>query len=342
MAILVGLMLGVVFVSPFVITYALVIRWIDRFEPEPWWLLILAFIWGAIFATVGGGLSSAVGEGVAMAVTGAPADAEGIQAFGATVLAPVFEEGFKGLGVALIAAISALGVKELDGPLDGAIYGGMVGLGFTLTEDTLYVAAAYAEHGAVGFVGLLFLRTVMLGLSHCTFTACTGLGFGVAVESNSWLVKISAPLLGYGAAVTMHAMHNALPTFFHAEGTVVMILVSWLIDFLFFVLLACLVVRDRAIVIRELLPEVGALLHPQELKLVTTYFSLGWKNWMSLFASGWTHFRSRRKKQLALVEIAFIKNRRRRGERGRSLDVKEARLRWEVATLNRSGVWFGS
>jgi RsiW-degrading membrane proteinase PrsW (M82 family) len=342
MDILVGLMLGVIFVSPFVISYALFIRWIDRFEPEPWWLLIGAFLWGALFATVGGGLSSAVGEAVAMAVTGAPENADGIQAFGATVLAPVFEEGFKGLGVAIIAAISAMGVKELDGPLDGAIYGGMVGLGFTLTEDTLYVASAYAEKGLAGFVGLLFLRTVLLGLSHCTFTACTGLGFGIAVESRSWFVKIMAPLAGYGAAMTMHAMHNALPTFFHAEGTVVMILISWLIDFLFFVLLACLVVRDRAIVIRELLPEVGALLHPQELRLVTTYFALGWQNWMSLFAVGWSHFRRRRKKQLALVEIAFIKNRRRRGERGRSLDVKEAKLRWEVALLNRMGVWIGS
>lgn len=339
---LVGLMLGVLFVSPFVICYALFIRWIDRFEPEPWWLLILAFVWGALFATFFGGVSSAVGEGVASAVTGVSANDQGIQDFGATVLAPVFEEGFKGVGVALIAAISAMGVKELDGPLDGAIYGGMVGLGFTLTEDTLYVGSAFAEHGLAGFVGLLFLRTVMLGLSHCTFTACTGLGFGIAVESRSWFVKLFAPLFGYLTAMCMHAMHNALPTYFHAEGTVAMILVSWMIDLLFFVLLAVLVTRDRAIVIRELLPEVGALLHPQELKLVTTYFSIGWKNMGTLLSQGWSKFSQRRKKQLALVEIAFIKNRRRRGERGRSLDVKEARLRWEVASLNRVGVWIGS
>ena len=51
---LVGMLLGVVFVSPFVITYALVIRWIDRFEPEPWWLILAAFVWGALFATLGG------------------------------------------------------------------------------------------------------------------------------------------------------------------------------------------------------------------------------------------------------------------------------------------------
>ena len=339
---LVGMLLGVIFVSPFVICYALFIRWIDRFEPEPWWLLICAFLWGALFATVGGGLGSAVGEGVAMAATGASQNDEGIQAFGATVLAPIFEEGFKGLGVAIIAAISAMGVKELDGPLDGAIYGGMVGLGFTLTEDTLYVAGAYAEGGIGSFAGLLFLRTVLLGLSHCTFTACTGLGFGIAVEARSWFTKLVMPFFGYFCAVSMHAMHNALPTFFKAEGTVAMILISWFIDFLFFVLLALLVVRDRAIVIRELLPEVGALLHPQELKLVTTYFALGWQNFWSLFGRGWTYSRRIRKKQLALVEIAFIKNRRRRGERGRSLDVKEAKLRWEVWNLTRQNIWIGS
>src|SRR4051794_23080555 len=131
---LVGLILGVLFVTPFVITYALIIRWCDRFEPEPWWLLTCAFIWGALFATLGGGLSSALVETIARGLTGAAEHDPNIDAFGATVLAPVFEEGFKGLGVALIAMVSAMGLKELDGPLDGVIYGGIVGLGFTLTE----------------------------------------------------------------------------------------------------------------------------------------------------------------------------------------------------------------
>jgi RsiW-degrading membrane proteinase PrsW (M82 family) len=339
---LAGLILGVLFVSPFVLVYALFIRWVDRFEPEPWWLLICALIWGALFATFGGGTGSAIGEAIASGVTGLPAEDPDIQAFGATVLAPIFEEGFKGLGVAGIAAVSAMGLKELDGPLDGAIYGGMVGLGFTLTEDTLYVADAFDKGGMAGFVGLLFLRTVLLGLSHCTFTACTGLGFGIAVESRSWAVKILAPVGGYFVAMSMHAMHNALPTFLEDDGTVLMILISWVIDLLFFVLLALLVVRDRSIVIRELLPEVGGLLHPMELNSITTYFAIGWKNWGAFFSRGWTYFRARRNKQLALVEIAFIKNRRRRGERGRDLDVKEARLRYEVSAANRQGVWLGN
>jgi RsiW-degrading membrane proteinase PrsW (M82 family) len=339
---LVGLVLGLLFVTPFVVTYVLAIRWIDRFEPEPWWLIFCAFVWGALFATIGGGMTSGIVQAVITNVTGAGAHDPDIDAIGATVLAPVFEEGFKGVGVAIIAALGIVGLREMDGPLDGAIYGGVVGLGFTLTEDILYVANMFAKEGLGGFVVLLFLRTVLLGLSHCTFTACTGIGFGIAIESRNWGVKIFAPIGGYFCAMALHAMHNGLPTYFGEEGLVMMILASWGIDVLFFALLAILVVRDRSIVMRELAHEVGGLLHPHELQAIGTYVAIGWRNWGVLFSRGWSAFRQRRRKQLALVELAFIKSRRRRGEQGRDLDLKEAKLRQEIAFANRQGIWIGS
>ncbi len=337
---LLGLVLGVVFVTPIVLSYLVFIRWVDRFEPEPWWLIAAAFIWGACFATVGGGMASSIAQNLTEAI--ARPDAAFLDAVGATVFAPIFEETFKGFGVAAIALISALGLRELDGPLDGAIYGGVVGLGFTLTEDILYVANQFAKEGIAGFAVLLFLRTVLLGLSHCTFTACTGLGFGIATESRSWAVKVCAPFGGFVFAVAMHAMHNGLPTFFGDGGLILMLLVSWLIDIVFFVLLASLVVRDRRIVIRELFHEVGELLHPDELRLVSSYFALGQKNMGVLFSRGWTAFRDRRKKQLLLVELAFVKSRRRRGESGADVDRKEAELRREIFAANQRGVWIGS
>ncbi len=337
---LVGLILGVLFVTPLVLTYLFVIRWADRFEPEPWWLIAVAFVWGAIFATLGGGITSSIASSVTESVLGT--GKEDLDVLGATVFAPIFEEGFKGLGVSLIALASALGLRELDGPLDGAIYGGVVGLGFTLTEDILYVANQFATSGFGGFVFLLFLRTVLLGLSHCTFTACTGLGFGIASEAKSWWLKVFAPVFGFGCAMLMHAMHNALPTIGGGIGLVMMLIISWGIDLLFFLLLALLVVRDRTIVIRELFNEVGSLLHPKELQLVSSYFALGMKNWGVLFSRGWRAFRLRRKKQLQLVELAFVKSRRRRGESGADLDRKEAELRRDIGVANRQGVWIGS
>ena len=337
---LVGLLLGVFCVTPIVLTYLFFIRWVDRFEPEPWWLISAAFVWGACFATLGGGITSSIAQAFTTALFDAsPKD---MDVLGATVFAPIFEESFKGFGVALIALASVLGLRELDGPLDGAIYGGDVGLGFTLTEDILYDANQFATSGLAGFVLLVFLRTVLLGLSHCTFTACTGLGFGIATEAKSWPVKLAAPLVGFGGAMAMHAMHNFLPTFFGNGGLVLMLLVSWTIDILFFVLLALLVVRDRTIVIRELFGEVGQILHPHELGLVSSYFALGMKNIGVLFSKGWTAFRMRRKKQLQLVELAFIKSRRRRGEAGPDLDRKEAELRREILGANRLGVYIGS
>lgn len=335
---LVGLILGGLCVTPLVLTYLVFIRWVDRFEPEPWWLIFAAFAWGAIFATLGGGISSSI----AQASTGQLLSPHDLDVVGAVVFAPAFEETFKGIGVALIALVSALGLRELDGPLDGAIYGGVVGLGFTLTEDILYVSNQFATHGLGGFVVLLFLRTVLLGLSHCTFTACTGLGFGIATEARSWLVKLAAPVFGFGCAMAMHAMHNALPTLFGEGGLVLMLLISWAIDLLFFLLLALLVVRDRSIVVRELFGEVGHLLHPRELQLVASYFSLSLKNWSILFSKGWGAFSVRRRKQLQLVELAFVKSRRRRGESGPDLDRKEAQLRQQIATANQRGVWIGS
>src|ERR1700761_6012891 len=113
---LVGLILGVICVTPLVLTYLFFIRWVDRFEPEPWWLIISAFLWGAVFATLGGGLTSSFAQSVAGVFVHSPHQ---LDELGATVFAPIFEEGFKGLGVALIALISALGLRELDGPLDG-------------------------------------------------------------------------------------------------------------------------------------------------------------------------------------------------------------------------------
>ena len=125
------------------------------------------------------------------------------------------------------------------------------------------------------------------------------------------------------------------------SGAAVMILTSWMVDLAFFAMLAVLVSRDRAVVVRELSGEVGVrtgLLLPAELAMVSSYTTLGSRNLAALLSHGWAVFSARRSKQLALVELAFVKMRRRRGESGRELDVREARLRQTIAQLTARGV----
>ncbi len=45
-------MLAILFVVPLVALYFVVIRSVDRYMPEPWWLLFLCLVWGAVGAVI--------------------------------------------------------------------------------------------------------------------------------------------------------------------------------------------------------------------------------------------------------------------------------------------------
>ncbi len=49
-----------------------------------------------------------------------------------------------------------------------------------------------------------------------------------------------------------------------------------------------------------------------------------------------------RKKQLALIELAFLKRRRARGDQGAEIDRSEGELRARVSRANNAGVFIGA
>lgn len=335
--------LALLIVAPTIFFYFLVIRGSDRYEPEPLWLLSVAFFWGAVVATLTAIVGNQVGEGALRASLGA-GQAALVDASTASFVAPLVEECTKGAGLLVLWAISALWVREIDGALDGAIYGGVIGLGFTLTEDVLYISSAGAQHGGEAFFQVFVLRTLMAGLSHASFTAMTGLGIGIAAESSSGLVKLIAPVGGWCAAVGLHFLHNYLVTFLYdgGSGLVLKLLLFWTFDALFFLVIITLAVRDRAIVLKGLIDEAGRLLHPKELARTSSYWMLFplW-NFFSLLGSPKGYGEARRK-QLDLIEVSFLKHRRRRGERGPELDAREHELRRRIHQSNQAGVFIGA
>jgi RsiW-degrading membrane proteinase PrsW (M82 family) len=338
---LTGLLMGIVFVSPCVLVYFFVIKGFDRYEPEPWWLLIAMFLWGAFAATTGAIVASLVSQGAVSVATGASPDDPMLGAASATFIAPLTEETAKVLGLLLLWGASGLWLRELDGPLDGVIYGGVVGLGFTLTEDILYVGTAMVEGGAQGFATLFVIRTVLAGLGHASFTAIAGLGIGVAAEARHPATKVFAPIAGWVGAMALHGIHNSLVTFWAAGGLgfLIKLLLFWFIDFLYFFMMLALVVRDRKIVLEGLRDEVGRLIHPFELERTTSVlmFVPFW-NYFSLLGSP-GGYRGARRKQLSMVDLAFLKRRMRRGETG--LGPAEQKVRWRVMEANAAGVTVG-
>jgi len=330
-------------IAPTVFVYFLIIKGMDRYEPEPIWLLTAVFFWGAVVATLISIVMNGVGEGVLSAALSAPENSEIVRSSTASFVAPLVEESAKGLGLLLLWLLSAIWLHEIDGPLDGAIYGGVIGLGFTLTEDVLYVGSAAAQGGTQAFA-LYLVRTVAAGLSHASFTAMTGLGVGVALETRSSALRVLAPVAGWMSAVGLHFVHNFLVTFLYdgGVGLLMKFLVFWTFDLLFFTLIVTLAVRDRSIVLRGLIDEVGQLLHPKELARTVSYWMLVplW-NLMNLMGSPGGYGQSR-KKQLTLIKLAFLKRRRARGDKGPKLDQSEGELRARVARANHAGVFIGA
>jgi protease PrsW len=336
-------LLALLVVAPTVFFYFLVIRGSDRYEPEPFWLLSVAFFWGAVVSTLTAIVFNEVGQGALRASLGA-GQAALVDASTASFVAPLVEESSKGFGVLVLWAVSALWVREIDGALDGAIYGGVIGLGFTMTEDVLYISSAGAHHGGEAFFQVFILRTVMAGLGHASFTAMTGLGVGIAAESTSGVTRLLAPIGGWCAAVGLHFVHNFLVTFLYngGSGLVLKLLLFWTFNALFFLVILTLAIRDRAIVLRGLIDEAGRSLHPKELERTASYWMLVplW-NFFSLTGSPKGYGEARRK-QLALIELSFLKHRRRRGEHGSDLDTRENELRLRIEQANQAGVFIGA
>jgi RsiW-degrading membrane proteinase PrsW (M82 family) len=180
--------------------------WLDRYEPEPRRLLVGGLLWGVFVATAVALLLEGVGGFV-----GGLSDKSMLE-----LGAPMAEEATKGLFLLLLLWWRR---AELDGVLDGVVYAGMVGVGFAFTENILYLASAYDGTGGVGpggvhaLTGTFVVRCLVSPFAHPLFTACTGVGVGIAVSSRKRSTRILAPVLGYACAVTAHALWNTATVF---------------------------------------------------------------------------------------------------------------------------------
>lgn len=200
-----GLVVGLIIATLPVPLYVMFALWIDRYEKEPFWMLAAAFLWGAtgsvffsfIFNSINGQIFGMVG-GAAAAEFG-----------GSVISAPFVEELAKGIALFLFFFWKK---DEFDNVTDGIIYATMVGLGFAMTENVSYYGVAFQD-GIAGSLFLFVLRGMMAPFSHPLFTALTGIGLGLARETNNKALKFAAPVVGLGMAMFLHATWNFSASF---------------------------------------------------------------------------------------------------------------------------------
>jgi len=184
--------------------------WLDRWEPEPTRLLLLAFLWGATVAIV-------VSLGLELATSEVLGDG-----FVLIFAAPAIEEAAK--GVFLLVMLTGARRREFDGVIDGLVYGGITAIGFAFIEDIGYIAQSFGQGTDVG-IATVILRLVIAPFAHPLFTSMTGIGIGLAVSrprtSTTWLY----PVVGFVAAVGLHALWNGSLSFGFASYVVVYLVV---------------------------------------------------------------------------------------------------------------------
>ena len=181
--------------------YVALVLFIDRFEPEPLRMLVITFLWGATIATFVAIILNTLGQVVVEENLGANA----AEIYGGSISAPVVEEAVKAL---VLFGIFWWKRDEFNGVIDGIVYAALVGLGFAMTENVLYYGRGAAEEGVVGAVGTFVVRGLLSPFAHPLFTAMTGLGLGIAVNSRSKTVRVVAPLVGLLAAMLLHSLWN--------------------------------------------------------------------------------------------------------------------------------------
>src|SRR5215217_7097689 len=201
----IALLLGLLAATIPVPIYVALVLWIDRYEAEPLWMLSTAFFWGALFATFFAFLLNTSTAGIVTMMT----DPKAGEAFAAVISAPIVEE----TGKALILFIFFFWKKdEFDGVVDGIVYASMAALGFAMTENILYYGRA-ALGGGESLTLTLIIRGLFAPYSHPLFTSLTGIGLGLARQSNNIAVKVLTPILGLLTAIFMHSIWNGAAVF---------------------------------------------------------------------------------------------------------------------------------
>lgn len=253
------------------LVYVGVLWWLDRYEKEPVSLLVTAFIWGAVPSIVLALLMQVVLD-IPLTIV-RDVNQLTYELMGASFVAPLTEEGVKALA---LLGLFLLWRRELDSPLDGLIYGGLVGFGFATVENVFYFLSAYSHEGLEGVLGLALLRAGVFGLNHAMYTGFTGLGVALAVEMRP-KVPVWVPItIGFGLAVLTHALHNGLATFTSYTGSfflLVTIAVDWVgIGFLLLVVLGSLgVERQRLAAYLGKLVAAGLITKAERIVLLSSF-----------------------------------------------------------------------
>lgn len=187
------------------------VRWIDRWEPEPRLLQLLAVLWGAGVCI---GIAVVFDYGLSFLYAAAGLGENYTIVIQTALQAPIVEEVAKGVGLLLVFLFAR---RYFDGPVDGIVYGALIGGGFAFTENIQYFAIQIYESGGLdrSVAEIFFIRGLLSPFAHVMFTACTGFFIGLAARKGTALGGFGFFLIGLIPAILLHMFWNGVLFFIY-------------------------------------------------------------------------------------------------------------------------------
>jgi protease PrsW len=314
--------------------YLVVLNAIDRYEKEPWTMLVSGVLLGGIVAPIATiAFLVLSGRGPELTPSFAP------RPTGADPFVAIVQELIKGgLLIALINVVR----DEFDDVLDGIVYGAALGAGFGAAESFVYALGGTGGLGTGTIVALL-----VSGLNHAFYTAVFGgvLGFARGIADRRARFVVAA--YGLATAVLLHALHDALPTILSrvlgqpdAAIGVITRLVAAGINVLGIVTLGAAVVwalrRESGVLTTHLRPELEAGVISQiDYDTIPVLRRRLARQATTLRGQGLTPTRTLRRLYATAGELAFHKRRLEVRHRKRPSEMRTDELREEVRRLRR-------
>lgn len=179
--------------------YVFGVRLVDFNEKEPLWAVLLLFVFGAaasavVLLTVGGAF---------IALNPVPG--------ALTVEVARFAGIGGGVGVLTLIGLRR-GYSEINGLMDGVVYGSAGGLGYATGLAFTSELLLPTSDMMVGSASLGYGEIALVGLSDAVFGALMGIGFAGALEASNQLKRVVFPIGGLVAASLAHLAYDYIGT----------------------------------------------------------------------------------------------------------------------------------
>jgi protease PrsW len=323
------------------IPLSLLFLWADRYRPQRFWVWLMTFGWGACVATyISAQVNTWAAGHLSIIGDGDPATA----ARAAIYVAPFVEEASKATVLFWLAILMRY---QWVSRLSGIVLAGLSGAAFAFTENVLYYGRVYRyaarTFGQVppleALQSLFVMRGVITCFGHPLFTAMIGVGLAIALRSKSKIVRVVAPLAGYGVAVFLHMAFNTTATLVQGSSLL----------FIYLAVALPLVIGMIIFVVRQLFRE-GRLIRER----LIDYVRLGWLPeedpkemsrlhtrfralWHALFAGPETFIATIRM-QRAITELAYLRDALTRGIIDETGRVREKQLLSKIRTIRGKAI----